>query len=65
MAVPVVAPKGEAAAQVSEYLTEKYLGQNMSRVANGFMQRFTQTETLTQSRVRSLGRGISFANFRD
>ena len=43
------------AAQINEYLTEKYPGQNMSRVVNGFMQRFTQTETLTQSRGQSLG----------
>jgi hypothetical protein len=40
-------------------LTEKYPGQNMSRVANGFMQRFTYAETLAQSRGQSLGRGIS------
>ncbi|HEX3716818.1 MAG TPA: hypothetical protein VH595_02520 [Verrucomicrobiae bacterium] len=28
----------DMAAQISEYLTEKYPGQNMSRVVNGFMQ---------------------------
>jgi len=45
----------DMAAQISEYLTEKYPSQNMSRVVNGFMQRFTQTETLTQSRGQSIG----------
>jgi hypothetical protein len=49
----------DMAAQISEYLTEKYPGQNMRRAANGFMQRFTQAETLAQSRGQSLGRGIS------
>lgn len=48
----------DMAAQISEYLTEKYPGQNMSRVINGFMQRFTQAETLTQSHKQNHGRGI-------
>jgi hypothetical protein len=49
----------DMAAQISEYLTEKYPGQNMRRVVNGFVQRFTRRETLAQSRGKSLGRGIS------
>jgi hypothetical protein len=48
----------DMAAQISEYLTEKYPGQNMSRVANGFLQRFTQTETLAQSREQGRGYGM-------
>jgi len=48
----------DMAAQISEYLTEKYPGQNMSRVANGFLQRFTQTETLAQSREQGRGCGM-------
>ncbi len=48
----------DMAAQISAYLTEKYPGQNMSRVANGFLQRFTQTETLAQSREQGRGYGM-------
>jgi hypothetical protein len=48
----------DMAAQVSDYLTEKYPGQNMSRLANGFLQRFTQTETLAQSREQGRGYGM-------
>jgi hypothetical protein len=48
----------DMAAQVSDYLTEKYPGQNMSRVANGFLKRFTQTETLAQSREQSRSYGM-------
>ncbi len=46
-------------AQVKEFLAEKYPGQDMSRVADGFMQRFAHTERLqpqqTQSRRIRIG----------
>ena len=46
-------------AQVKEFLAEKYPGQDMSPVADGFMQRFAHTERLqprqTQSRRIRIG----------
>jgi len=40
-------------AQVKEFLAEKYPGQDMSRVADGFMQRFTDTERLQPRQTQS------------
>ena len=48
----------EMAAQVIECLTDKHPGQNMNRVANGFMQWFAHAETLAQSRRQSWGYGM-------
>jgi hypothetical protein len=46
------------AAQVIECLTDKHPGQNMSRVANGFMQWFADAESVAQSHGQSRGRAI-------
>ena len=52
----------DVAAQVREHLAEKYPGHDMSRVADGFMHRFTHPltlkETLAQTNTRKHVRGI-------
>jgi hypothetical protein len=49
-------------AQVKEFLTEKYPGQDMSRVADAFIHKFTQAvskkRTLSHDRQQKHGRGI-------
>lgn len=52
----------DVAAQVREHLAEKYPGHDMSRVADGFMHRFTHPltlkETLAQTNVQKHSGGI-------
>lgn len=42
-------------AQIKEFLVEKYPGQDMSQVADGFMHRFTHGERIYQQQSRSRG----------
>jgi len=52
----------DMAAQVREFLAEKYPGQDMSRVAGGFMGRFSQAvshqQTLAQNHQQKRGGGV-------
>lgn len=52
----------DMAAQVREFLTEKYPGQDMSRVADGFMRRFSHPisplQTIDSSQQQNHKRGI-------
>jgi len=52
----------DIAAQVGEFLAENYPGQNMSRVADGFMRRFSQAvshqQTLAQNHQQKRGSGV-------
>jgi len=43
----------DMAAQVNEYLAEKYPGQDMSRVADGLMRRFTHAQRLNHQQSQS------------